>query len=59
MLSVKVEKKLNDVVNRLNKTKELRKPDLQAEREERDREEREERRRKQEEEVRGRKEEQG
>ena len=46
-----VEKKLNDVVNRLNKTCEERKPDLCAEREERDREERLERRRLQEEEV--------
>lgn len=49
---MKVEKKIGEVVNRLNKTKEERKPDLQAEREERDREERVERRRREEEEVR-------
>ena len=48
---MKVEKKLNDVVNRLNKTKEQRKPDLQAEREERDRQDRVERRRLEEQKV--------
>ncbi|KFM79988.1 Coiled-coil domain-containing protein 25, partial [Stegodyphus mimosarum] len=37
---IKVEKRLNDVVNRLNKTKVERFPCLQAEREERDRLER-------------------
>ncbi|XP_022097015.1 coiled-coil domain-containing protein 25-like [Acanthaster planci] len=41
VLSVKVEKRINEIVNRLNKTKEERMPDLQAEREERDRLERE------------------
>ncbi|XP_038056835.1 coiled-coil domain-containing protein 25-like [Patiria miniata] len=41
VLSVKVEKRSNEIVNRLNKTKEERMPDLQAEREERDRVERE------------------
>ena len=51
MFTVKVEKKINEIVNRLNKTREQRKPDLQAEREERDREERVERRRRDEEEV--------
>ena len=40
MLSVTVEKRINEIVNRLNKTKEERNPDLQAEREERDRLER-------------------
>lgn len=48
---MKVEKKLNDVVNRLNKTKEQRKPDLQAEREERDRQDRVEKRRLEEQKV--------
>ena len=52
VFTVKVEKKLNDVVNRLNKTKEERKPNLQEEREERDREERREKKRRDEEEVR-------
>ena len=46
-----VEKKLSEIVNRLNKTCEERQPDLRAEREERDRQERLERRRMQEEEV--------
>lgn len=46
-----VEKKLSEVVNRLNKTRELKKPDLRAEREERDRQERLEKRRAQAEEV--------
>ena len=50
--TVTVEKKLNEIVNRLNKTCEERQPDLRAEREERDRQERLERRRLQEEEVR-------
>ena len=49
--TVTVEKKLNEIVNRLNKTCEERQPDLRAEREERDRQERLERRRLQEEEV--------
>ena len=48
---MKVEKKLNDVVNRLNKTKEQKKPKLQEEREERDRQERVEKKRRDEEEV--------
>lgn len=39
--TVRVEKKINEVVNRLNKTRAERKPDLRAEREERDRRERE------------------
>lgn len=38
---VKLEKRINEIVNRLNKTKEERFPDLRAEREERDRLERE------------------
>ena len=37
--TVTVEKKLNEIVNRLNKTCEERQPDLRAEREERDRRE--------------------
>ena len=41
---MKVEKRLSEVVNRLNKTKEERKPNLEEEREERDRQERAERR---------------
>ena len=41
VLNVKVDKRINEIVNRLNKTKEERMPDLQAEREERDRAERE------------------
>ena len=49
--TVTVEKKLSEVVNRLNKTSEERQPDLRAEREERDRQERLEKRRLQEEEV--------
>lgn len=40
--SIKVEKRINEIVNRLNKTKQERHPDLRAEREQRDREEREE-----------------
>jgi type IV secretory pathway VirB10-like protein len=39
--TVRVEKKLNEIINRLNRTREDRKPDLRAEREERDRRERE------------------
>jgi len=39
--NVRVEKKINEVVNRLNKTRVDKKPDLRAEREERDRRERE------------------
>ena len=46
-----IEKKLGEVVNRLNKTKVEKKPDLRAEREERDKQERMELRRAQEEEV--------
>lgn len=42
VLSMKVDKRVNDIVNRLNKTKIELKPDLQAEKEARDREEREE-----------------
>ncbi|XP_077866636.1 coiled-coil domain-containing protein 25-like [Saccoglossus kowalevskii] len=38
--NIKVDKRINEVVNRLNKTKEERHPDLQAEREQRDKEER-------------------
>ncbi|XP_070555784.1 coiled-coil domain-containing protein 25-like [Ptychodera flava] len=38
--TMKVEKRINEIVNRLNKTKEERQPDLRAEREQRDREER-------------------
>ena len=39
--TLRVEKKVNEVLNRLNKTCEDKKPDLRAEREERDRRERE------------------
>lgn len=39
--TVKVEKRINEIVNRLNKTKVEKKPDLKAERDERDRKERE------------------
>ncbi len=46
-----VEKKLGDVVNRLNKTKREAHPDLRAEREERDRQERIEQKSAKEEEV--------
>ena len=46
-----VDKKNNDVIKRLEKTKEQRKPDLRAEREERDRQERKEQRRREKEEV--------
>ena len=46
-----VEKKLGDVVNRLNKTKREAHPDLRAEREERDRQERMEQKIAKEEEV--------
>ena len=46
-----VDRKMSEVVNRLNKTKEERKPDLRAEREERDRQERIELRKQQEEKV--------
>ncbi|KAF8792313.1 Coiled-coil domain-containing protein 25 [Argiope bruennichi] len=45
--TIKVEKKLNDVLNRLNKTKVERFPCLQTEREERDRQERAEQKEKQ------------
>lgn len=43
---VKVEKKINEIVNRLNKTKEEKFPDLQEERQSRDRAEREDMKRK-------------
>ncbi len=49
--SVVVEKRLGEVVNRLNKTKEWKKPDLRGQREERDRQKRLERRRREAEEV--------
>ena len=39
-----VEKKINEVVNRLNRTKEERFPDLRLEREQRDQEERDDKR---------------
>ncbi|XP_033110072.1 coiled-coil domain-containing protein 25-like [Anneissia japonica] len=42
--SVKVDKRKNEIVNRLNKTKEEKSPDLRAEREQRDQEERKENR---------------
>nr|CAG4643568.1 EOG090X0G3O [Ilyocryptus agilis] len=42
---IRVEKRINEVVNRLNKTKVERKPDLRFEREQRDREEREDKKR--------------
>ena len=51
VFSVKVEKKLGEVVNRLNKTKEQRKPNLQEEWEERDQQERIEKKRRDEEMV--------
>jgi len=38
---VKVERKINEILNRLNKTRQERTPDLRLEREQRDREERE------------------
>ena len=38
---MKVERKINEVLNRLNKTRQERTPDLRLEREQRDREERE------------------
>ncbi|CAF0831666.1 unnamed protein product [Brachionus calyciflorus] len=41
----RVEKRINEIVNRLNKTKIEKKPDLKAEREERDRAEREDKKR--------------
>ncbi|XP_071965005.1 coiled-coil domain-containing protein 25-like [Antedon mediterranea] len=44
--SIKVEKKKNEIVNRLNRTKEEKFPDLRAEKEKRDQEERKESRRK-------------
>lgn len=40
MKTIRVEKKQNDIINRLNKTKVEKFPDLLAEREERDRQER-------------------
>lgn len=39
--TLRVDKKANEILNRLNKTREDKKPDLRAEREERDRQERE------------------
>lgn len=42
---IRVEKRINEIINRLNKTKQDRKPDLRAEREERDRKEREDKKR--------------
>lgn len=45
--TIHVEKRLNEIVNRLNKTKEEKHPDLRAEREERDRLEREDQKAKQ------------
>ena len=51
--TVLVEKKVGEVVNRLNKTRQLKKPDLRGERERRDAEERREMRRMEEEEVGG------
>jgi len=51
--STMVEKKVGDVVNRLNRTREEKFPDLRAQREERDAKERQELRKRQEEEVRG------
>jgi len=39
--TLRVEKKVNEILNRLNKTREDKKPDLRAEREERDQRERE------------------
>ena len=47
-----MEKKVGEVVNRLNRTREEKFPDLQAQREERDAEERRELRKRQDEEVR-------
>ncbi|WAR22938.1 CCD25-like protein [Mya arenaria] len=41
---VRVEKRINEIVNRLNKTKEEKFPDLRAEREDRDKKEREDQR---------------
>lgn len=41
---MKVEKRINEIVNRLNKTKTERFPDLRVEREQRDQEEREDKR---------------
>ena len=59
---MKVEKRINEIVNRLNKTKTERKPDLKAEKDARDREDREvakkeikEKRKKEEEEIKRRK----
>lgn len=40
MRKIRVEKRINEIVNRLNKTKQEKKPDLRFEREQRDREER-------------------
>jgi hypothetical protein len=46
-----VEKKMNEIVNRLNKTKTERFPDLRVEREQRDQEEREDKRKEMQEKV--------
>jgi hypothetical protein len=43
--TLRVEKRINEIVNRLNKTKIEKKPDLKAERDERDRKEREDKKR--------------
>ena len=51
VFTVRVERKMNEVVNRLNRTKELRRPNLREEREERDREETVDKRRRAEEQV--------
>lgn len=51
MKSIVLEKKDNDILRRLNKTKEERHPDLRAEKEERDRAERQEQRKRQQDEV--------
>ena len=51
VLTIKVEKRMNEIVNRLNRTKEERFPNLREEREQRDREEREEGKKKQREQV--------
>lgn len=48
---MKVEKRINEIVNRLNKTKTERFPDLRVEREQRDQEEREDKRKEMQEKV--------
>uniref|UniRef100_G3MSL5 Coiled-coil domain-containing protein 25 n=1 Tax=Amblyomma maculatum TaxID=34609 RepID=G3MSL5_AMBMU len=49
--TIRVEKRVNEIVNRLMKTKEERQPDLRAEREERDQKEREKQEQKEKEEL--------